>query len=395
MRTSRIASLVAVGAIFLPLLASTASTVAASPRATLGIGKRLAELKASDAATNASFGWSVAVSGGTAVVGANGYGDGAGRAYVFTKSGDIWKQAAELQGSDTVAYDGFGCSVAIAGTTVVVGAPGHANNAGRAYVFAKSATGWEQTAELKGSDTISGNNDGFGAAVAISGTTMVVSAPGYASNTGRAYVFTKMAGVWTQVAELQGSGLAADDDFGSSVAIAGPTVVVGAYAGSRAYVFTKTETGWKQAARLQGSGVVVDNEFGTSVAVSGGTAVVGACGAATLPGRVYIFTKSGDIWKQAAELQASDTVADDDFGGSVAIAGPTIVVGAEWIDARAGRAYFFTKTRFGWKQALELKASDTVANDRFGTAVAISGTTAVIGAYNHANFSGRAYVFEA
>jgi len=125
-----------------------------------------------------------------------------------------------------MAADSFGRSVAVSGTTVVVGAYGHAQDTGRAYVFTKTAAGWRQAAELKGSDTIV--RDGFGYSVAISGTTAVVAAPGHASGSGRVYVFTKVGTDWRQVAELKDSRIFGDDSFGISVAIAGTTALVGA-----------------------------------------------------------------------------------------------------------------------------------------------------------------------
>jgi hypothetical protein len=106
---------------------------------------------------------------------------------VFTKTGGGWKQVAELEGTDSVAGDSFGSSVAISGTTAVVSAttydPVKANVIGRAYLFSKTETGWKQTAELKGSHT-----DLFGSSVAISGMTVMVGAP-EANNSGREYVF--------------------------------------------------------------------------------------------------------------------------------------------------------------------------------------------------------------
>jgi nucleoside-specific outer membrane channel protein Tsx len=210
---------------------------------------------------------------------------------VFTKTGAGWKQAAELKGSDTVAADLFGGSVAISGTTAVVGAPGHAKAAGRAYVFTKTGAGWKQAAELKGSDTVAG--DYFGGSVATSGTTAVVGASGYAKDAGRAYVFTKTGAGWKQAAELKGSDTVAGDYFGGSVAISGTTIVAGAPVftkeAGRAYVFTNTASGWKQAAELKGSGTVVGDGFGGSVAISGTTAVVGAPGHAKAAGRAYVF----------------------------------------------------------------------------------------------------------
>ena len=110
---------------------------------------------------------------------------GAARPHALLLAG--WQQTAELKGSDTVADDFFGGSVALSGSTLVVGAFGHANGAGRTYVFTKAATGWQQTAELKGSDTAA--KDDFGGSVALSGSTVVVSASGHADGAGRAYVF--------------------------------------------------------------------------------------------------------------------------------------------------------------------------------------------------------------
>jgi nucleoside-specific outer membrane channel protein Tsx len=214
-----------------------------------------------------------------------------GRAYVFTKTTSGWEQTAELEGSDTVTEDGFGTSVAVSGAMAVVGAEGYAKGAGRAYVFSETEGVWKQTAELKGSDTVTGDN--FGTSVALSGTTVVVSSYGQADSAGRAYVFTDTAGVWKQTAELKGSDTAAGDYFGISAAISGTSVVVGAYDhatdAGRAYVFTDTAGVWKQTAELKGSDTAAGDHFGVSVAVSGTTAVMGSYGKAKYAGRAYMF----------------------------------------------------------------------------------------------------------
>ncbi|MGA3354630.1 MAG: hypothetical protein ABSD85_15825 [Acidimicrobiales bacterium] len=329
----------------LPLLASLTSTIGVSPRTTSPIGKLLAELKGSDTVAGNAFGVSVAISGAIATVGAPGYAKNAGRAYVFGKMGTGWKQTAELKGSDTVAGDYFGYTAAISGTIAVVSAPGYAKDAGRVYVFAETTTGWKQAAELKGFDTVAG--DYFGDSVAISGTTVVVGAPGYAKNAGRVYVFAE------------------------------------------------TTTGWKQAAELKGSDTVADDGFGYTVAISGTTAIAGTPDHAKDAGRAYVFGKMGAGWMQTAELKGSDTVAGDYFGYTAAISGTISVVGAPGYAKDAGRVYVFTNTATGWKQAAELKGFDTVADDGFGGSVAISGTAAVVGAGGHAKSAGRVYVFKA
>ena len=194
-----------------------------------------------------------------------------------------------MKGSDTVAGDEFGISVAISGTTAIVGSNVHANFAGRAYVFTKTKTRWKKVAELKGSDTAFG--DQFGLSVAVSATTAVVGAP----LVNHAYVFTETAGVWKQTAELLVTYVAHDiyAGFGSSVAISGTTAVVGAPGAPKvlpcAFVFSKTSTGWKEVAELKGSDTVVGDELGYSVAISGRNAIVGAYGHAKDAGRAYVF----------------------------------------------------------------------------------------------------------
>jgi len=184
MRTIRhFAVLVAALALAVAPVAATGAAGVVKSRTTPSVGTQLAELEGSN-----FFGFSVAMSGKTVIVGAPGntaYG-APGAAYVFTKTSTGWNQVAELQGSD---LDMFGYSVAISGTTAMVGAPGYAKNAGRVYVFTKTAAGWMQVAELKGSDTVA--NDSFGWSVAISGTTAIVGAMSGHSVQGRAYVFTK------------------------------------------------------------------------------------------------------------------------------------------------------------------------------------------------------------
>ncbi len=152
------------------------------------------ELKGSDGSW--AFGGSVGISGSTIVVGDSQADSGAGAAYVFTKTAAGWVQTAELVGSDTVAKDLFGWVVTISGSTIVVGAPWHGSKAGRAYVFTNTASGWTQTAELKGSDTVAGDTavsevsgDIFGISDAISKNTIVVGGSGHDDGTGRAYVF--------------------------------------------------------------------------------------------------------------------------------------------------------------------------------------------------------------
>jgi hypothetical protein len=291
----------------------------------------------------------------------------------------------------------YGMSVAIWRTTIVVGAPDFITGAGRAYVFTKTATGWRQVAELEGSDSVA-RYDSFGVAVGISGTTIVVGASTSDSySAGRAYVFTKRSTGWKQVAELEGSGSVGSNDFGGSVAISGTTVVVGGPV-LGADVFTETAGGWKQTAELTVPLYGTGGPVGTSVAISGTTAVVGAAGYEDNSGEAYVFTETKGTWKRTVSLKYSEpaTVSESDFGHSVAVLGKTIVVGAPAFSfTNTGLAYVFTKTGASWKQVAELVGSDVVAEEAFGVSVAISGTTAVVGALGFSKVAGRVYVFRA
>ena len=394
-----------------------------------------AKLTASGGAAGDYFGNSVSVSGTTVVVGSPGTtvgsNSGQGAAYVFTESGSNWSQTATLTASDGAAGDGFGYSVSISGTTVVVGAPyatvGDNGGQGAAYVFTEPGSGgWASTstaAKLTASDGAA--YDDFGDSVSISGdgTTVVVGAnQSDSGGRGAAYVFTEPgSGGWASTstaAELTASDGVAYDDFGGSVSINGDgtTVVVGANqsdsgGSGAAYVFTEPGSGgWagtNTAAELTASDGAGGDDFGYSVSINGDgtTVVVGADQSGSGGnGVAYVFTKSGSVWSQTAELTASDGAAYDGFGSSVSISGTTVVVGAPYAtvdNSGQGAAYVFTKPGSGgWANtstAAKLTASDGVAGDYFGGSVSISGNTVMIGAWDATiggnSGQGAAYLF--
>lgn len=394
-----------------------------------------AYIKASNTNSGDNFGYTVAISGNTAVVGApeefsnsriiNGdQSDNsavrAGAAYVFVREGGIWIQQAYLKPSNLDPEDYFGSSVAIFGNTIVVGAsredsdasgvngdefsdPSQSFNSGAAYVFVREGVTWAQQAYLKASNP--GEGDSFGASVAIDGETILVGALAEDSsatgidgdqndngntNSGAAYVFARIGNTWTQEAYLKASNVGGF--FGCSVAISGGTAVIGA----------RTEPS-------NSTGVDGDQNDNSA----------GGAGAA------YIFTHDGASWSQQAYLKASNTQADDQFGHSVAISGETVVVGAykedsdsttfgsdQFSDPSAnfdsGAAYVFVRDGASWSQQAYLKARNTGQWDEFGKAVAISDDTIIIGACsedsgatgvdgdfldNNAQESGAVYVY--
>jgi hypothetical protein len=164
------------------------------------------ELAASQGGPGRWFGYPVSISGTTALIGAWGpptaisvasSADSPGAVYVFTESGGTWSPRAELTASDGDSGDLFGYSVSISGTTALIGAPGR----GVAYVFTRSGATWTQRAELAPFDASAGY-DYFGYSVSLSGTTAVVGAPGANSDQGVAYVFSGSGGNWSHPAKL-------------------------------------------------------------------------------------------------------------------------------------------------------------------------------------------------
>jgi hypothetical protein len=366
------------------------------------------KLLASDGAASDRLGFSVSLSGDTAVVGAHTDDVGAntdqGSAYIFTRSGTTWTQQTKLTASDGAATDRFGISVSLSGDTAVVGAyfddVGANTDQGSVYVFTRSGTTWTQQAKLTASDGAA--NDQFGNQVALSGDTAVVGAyrddAGANTDQGSAYIFTRSGTTWTQQAKLTAFDGAAGDLFGYSVATFGETAVVGAYTDDvgaipdqgSAYVFTRSGTTWTQQAQLTASDGASFDNFGIAISISGETVLVGVwnddIGANSNQGSTYVFTRSGTIWTQQAELTAADGAASDFFGFSVALSGDTAIVAARDDDvgtsADQGSVYVFTRNGTIWTQQAKFTAADGAAGDQFGLSVALSGDTAVVGAHN-------------
>ena len=325
---------------------------------------RIAKLTASDAAASDLFGWAVTVNGYTAVVGArrdsHAGGANAGSAYVFREIGGAWQQVAKLTASDAADSDEFGWSVALSGDTVVIGAPAddHAGgvNAGSAYVF-REIDGWEQVAKLVANDAAAG--DLFGTSVALSAGTVLIGAEGdddAGSDSGSAYVFREIDSDWEQVAKLVANDAGAGDRFGRSVSLSGGTALIGADGNDdaggdsgSAYVFREVGGDWQQVVKLSAADAAAGDQFGHSVTVRGEMAIVGAPALDTpdgRPGSAKAFREVGGVWQPVATLTADEAATVDYFGWSVALRGDTAVIGAPFDDQAggelAGSGYVFT-----------------------------------------------------
>ncbi len=403
-----------------------------------------ARLTASDKAGSMFLGYSISMSGDTVIAGAPYSNPGglsqAGAVYVFVKPEGGWSgdlvESAKLTASDKAIYTNFGFAVAISGNTLVVGSIYATKTYGAAYVFNQPAGGWSgnltESAKLTASDITAFNQ--FGTAVAISGNTIVVGAPnnnaGGTTESGAAYVFVRPSAGWsgslTETVKLSASDKAPYNQFGKSVAINGDTIVVGSWgahpgaidSAGEAYVFVKPSGGWSvtasESARLTASDPAIGALFGYPVPISGDTIVAGASGAASggvsYAGAAYVFVKPTGGWSgnltESAKLTASDKAAYDRFGSWVAISDNTLVVGAPHASVGSatspGVAYVFVKPSGGWTGTLaestKLTASDRGPSNQFGYSGEINGSTVAVGAPyaspGGTAYAGEAYVFQ-
>ena len=378
------------------------------------------KLTASDKASGANFGNSVAISGETALVGAAS-GDTvlsgpAGGAYVFQRNSGVWSETAKLSlGGDNASGDSFGVSVAIQGNRAVIGASDDntaaGSDVGSAYVFTRSGTTWGMEAHIYAADGTA--NDTFGYSVSLDDDTIVVGAlfddvNDVTYSTGSAYVFVRTGSAWTQQAKLSPGDVDSLDYFGCAVSVDGDLALIGSYwdrtrRGS-AYIFARNGSTWTQQAKLIDPDGRSEDNLGLHVSLSGTTALVSALSDDDLgnaSGSVFVFTAEGTTWSQQAKLHASDGSQFRYFGSGVSLSGNTALIGASGgsgDSTYAGAAYVFTRTGSTWTQHSKLQASDASAEDFFGSSVAIDGNIAVIGAerdsISGATYSGSAYVFQ-
>ena len=184
------------------------------------------KLTASDGAALDFFGYSVSVSGETAMVGAISKNHGQGAAYVFVRSGGVWSQQQELTASDGASNDAFGNSLSVSGDTAMIGAYVKNSQQGAAYVFVRSGAVWSQEQELTASDGAA--NTRFGFSISVSGNTAVIGSPWNLSAGGAAYIFVRGSGTWSQQQELTAADGVVPDQFGLSVSLSGDTALIGA-----------------------------------------------------------------------------------------------------------------------------------------------------------------------
>ena len=204
----------------------------------------------------------------------------------------------------------------------------------------------------------------FGNALASSGNTLVVGDAYWNANPsrttlGNAYVFTLTNEQWAEQAELMARDGKAYDLFGSSVATTGSLAVIGApdHAKTGAvYVFMQSKGIWGQTQEITPADGEPGDEFGCAVAMTSTTLAIGACHKGGFAGTVYLYSRSGNLWRLQAELPAPNVTAGSHnlFGYSVALSGSGLLVGAPGQNAATGAAYVYANSGGKWTQQTEL-----------------------------------------
>ena len=325
-----------------------------------------------------------------------------------------------LNNPTPVESDLFGYAVAISGTEVAVGAPKddtRATDAGSAYLYDLSSV--TPTTPVATLDTPSPSlDDRFGSAIAISGSLVVIGAPQEgtgAFHAGSAYVYDLSSATPTVPAfTLNNPNSSFLGGFGNAVAISGTRVVVGEYSGSqtafadgRAYVYDlSTSTPTVPVLTLNNPTPAREDQFGISVGISGTLVVVGTYGdddsGAVDAGSAYVYDLTNATPSVPVFTLNNPTPALSDlFGYSVAISGMRVVVGAFRDDTGAtdaGSAYVYDLSSATPTAPMATLNNPSPSNgDQFGNAVAISGTLVVVGAFSDSvDFSadGSAYVYD-
>jgi hypothetical protein len=388
-----------------------------------GIWVQQEKLIANDAVAKSYFGFSVALDGDVAVIGA--YAStvdasvGRGAAYVFERSQDSWVQRAKLVAPDGAPNDYFGGSVAVSESTVLVGSSasdvGAYPDQGAAYVFARVKSSWILERKLTAPNGTA--NKHFGRSVAISGDTALVGAHysnvGASVEQGAAYVFLRKSEDWRLQAELTAPDGQAGDRFGAAVALDGNFALIGAFAMSQgqavypgaAYVFYRGIGGWSFHSELVEEGSTGGVMVSSGVALSGGTALLGAhlrdVGPSPKQGSVLVFHNEGLAWSERPRLEVDDGIGGDGFGLVVALQGDTAVLGAPTDDVGnnryQGSVYIFVREGESWVLQSRLTARDDPPYARFGSSVAIDGDYLLIGAPRESDgansLRGSAYFF--
>ncbi len=303
--------------------------------------------------------------------------------YFFSRVDGAWTFDQVVQPSDPTEGRTELLSCAMDGNTVIVGAIKRGTTNGAAFIFEKSGSIWGQTQTL----IVSQSGGKFGSSVAINGDTAVVGTDAQSA----AYVFQPTQGLWVQRAQLTDQGL-----IGSAVAIyrdeqtSGLGIFVNA--NNRVDYFENLQGSWQVTQTLVPEGLSANANFGSAISVDGKRALIGAPSDAG-NGSAYLYERGETIWTKTLNVVPNTPTPGALFGSSVAISGTTLLIGATNGNSSIGAAYVFDFQQGLWTQTEILTPYDGQPRDSFGSAVGITTGSLFVAASNKSSSQGAAYVF--
>ena len=348
-----------------------------------------------DSAVEDRFGSAVAISGDTAIVGANVKNVRQGAAYVFVRQNGVWAQTQKLTASDAADENYFGSSVAIDGDYLAVGAYLRNKTKGAVYVYKRVGGVWTEQQIL--TITSGFTYDYFGFCISMSGDTLVASADGQARNRGAAYVFVRKDDVWSQTQRLTASDGEAADTFSWSLSLSGDNLLIGAHGKKantgQAYLFQRSRGIFTEKQKFVASDAAKDNYYGLSVSMSGNVAAIGALGHRANEGVVYVYELVGGVWKES-QVAGKDAGSSLYLGTSIFLRGDTLIASASDKAKGAGFVVVFGQADGQWTERLRLTRENGSLDDKFGFTMALGEGAAILGCTTFDQFRGAAYLYE-
>lgn len=346
-----------------------------------------------------SFGEGLAISGREVYVGQPGNTYAPGMVYVFRQDAKgVWRATKKLTMPDATNADGFGAALAVDGNTLLVGSSKADSGRGAVFVFTRAASEWRPSGRITAPTRQS--DDGFGSAILVAGDRAYIST-GQQRKRGAVYVFHRSGDTWAAETTFAPIDTMANPTFGNALAASGSRLMVGNFradSGTGAvYVYSHDPSGaWKMEIRMSPPGPVTgkNSGFGSAIVLRGDTAIIGASNDRAA-GAVWYFMRdsSGGRWNPVGRALPFDGSFGARFGAAIAEVGRELWVGAPGANQFQGAVYRFTRDSTGFTNVVKMGMPVSTEQAGFGGKLAVAGGVAVIGLPNKDFGEGAAAIF--
>jgi hypothetical protein len=346
-------------------------------------------------------GESVAIDGNFAVVGQPYASNGVGSVTVYRFDGSTWRKHSVFTSPDSGTIRAFGYAVAISGNSILVGAPGSTVNftrEGAIVAYEWNGSSWLQTQIMFPTSPADRSLMNFGASISLDGTRALVSTNHY--NVPAAYFLTKSGSTWSVQSKLDFPAGAAAFSDRVKVALQGTTAVVSdTYGGNLHYgevhIYSLVNGSWRESGMIAGTSA---SNIGESVDTNGGKVLIGSPTERQSTGAAYLYEAGQSAWIQTASFRAVDEFQGQKCGSSVSLKGSQALIGCASFDV-SGSVYLYTQVSSVWGLTTKIRPTTGQASDNFGGSVSLSGSNLIIGSslldVGNAMDAGGASIFRA